>query len=94
MRRDYVASTLIRRHFDTKCPLGTREHLTFLADSERQFGTAFCIRWPETMQFKGCSIDGYIISEDPNDIGFARVCRRMYCRYVIQLDVVLHLYIR
>ena len=21
MRRDYVASTLIRRHFDTKCPL-------------------------------------------------------------------------
>ena len=22
MRRDYVASTLIRRHFDTKCPLG------------------------------------------------------------------------
>ena len=23
MRRDYVASTLIQRHFDTKCPLGT-----------------------------------------------------------------------
>ena len=23
MRRDYVASTLIRRHFDTKCPLGS-----------------------------------------------------------------------
>ena len=23
MRRDYVASTLIRRHFGTKCPLGT-----------------------------------------------------------------------
>ena len=22
LRRDYVASTLIRRHFDTKCPLG------------------------------------------------------------------------
>ena len=22
MRRDYVASTLIRRHFGTKCPLG------------------------------------------------------------------------
>ena len=22
MRRDYVASTLIRRHFDTRCPLG------------------------------------------------------------------------
>ena len=23
MRRDHVASTLIRRHFHTKCPLGT-----------------------------------------------------------------------
>ena len=23
MRRDYVASTLIRRHFGTKCPLGS-----------------------------------------------------------------------
>ena len=27
MRRDYVASTLIRRHFDTKCPLGVHEEL-------------------------------------------------------------------
>ena len=25
MRRDHVASTLIQRHFGTKCPLGTLE---------------------------------------------------------------------
>ena len=27
----------------------------------RQFGTAFCIKWPENMQFKECIIDRYII---------------------------------
>ena len=40
MRCDYIASTLIRRHFDTKCPLGTmsvhqvgnQTHLTLLAE--------------------------------------------------------------
>ena len=29
MRRDYVASTLIRRHFDTKCPLGSTLSFAF-----------------------------------------------------------------
>ena len=37
-----------------------------LRDSDRdsgthQFDTAFCIRWSESMQFRGCIIDKYII---------------------------------
>ena len=37
MRRDYVASTLIRRHFGTKCPLGALRQ-SLLCTSSR-FGT-------------------------------------------------------
>ena len=38
MRRDYVASTLIRRHFRTKCPLGPFREFQF-TESE---GSADC----------------------------------------------------
>ena len=46
MRRDYVASTSIRRHFGTKCPLGYGAKLTVnhlhKNYSWKQFSETYC----------------------------------------------------
>ena len=57
MRRDHVASTLIRRHFDVMCLLG-RSYLLFLWGRQPFWSSAVCFLVHQTASEKGSTLKG------------------------------------